>query len=266
MTASPSSNTSLAPESASNLTTSQFYADTAPRYVWRPQLDAWVRKHPAKFKELANCHAKVQKCPYSNYTTLTTRESASVKLTLLTTTTTSSSCSSSSSTSTSSNCSISPCSPINSPMISTNKPISPLMASDSSETSPLLPTNPKFTSEKDDVKLPSPPQSPPQYGLGIHHSSTTTSNSKRKCISCGSGQSPCWRPSWSLSAGQLCNSCGLRYKKTGARCLSSACGRIPAKCEWAAMQESAILDANGECKYLCLACGGEVEVRASSVS
>lgn len=102
----------------------------------------------------------------------------------------------------------------------------------------------------------------PNHTYTIHHHN----QSKRKCISCGSDQSPCWRPSWSTSAGQLCNSCGLRYKKTGARCMDSACGRIPAKGEWTAMKSRGkvqIVDDDGDSHlgYKCLHCGGEVEVK-----
>lgn len=86
---------------------------------------------------------------------------------------------------------------------------------------------------------------------------------KRHCILCGLDQLPCWRPLWLAAAGQLCNLCGLRYKKTGARCLNQHCGRIPAKGEWTTMQK------RGRCVWLvaslrwcykCLHCDGEVEV------
>lgn len=98
------------------------------------------------------------------------------------------------------------------------------------------------------VDLPSPPESP-SYS---HH--------RRRCISCGSDQSPCWRPSWSSSAGQLCNSCGLRYKKTGVRCINPECCRIPAKGEWATMRNRATKDAQGKIVYACLSCGSGVGI------
>lgn len=82
----------------------------------------------------------------------------------------------------------------------------------------------------------------------------------RVCISCGSDQSPCWRPSWSIKEGQLCNSCGLRYKKTGARCLNNDCKKIPAKGEWALMQSKGKTSFDGEDAYGCLDCGSKVEV------
>lgn len=107
-----------------------------------------------------------------------------------------------------------------------------------------------------------------QNHKGLNHTYTIHHHnmSKRKCISCGSDQSPCWRPSWSTTAGQLCNSCGLRYKKTGARCTIDSCRRIPAKGEWAAMKQRGkieVLAADGSktVGYGCLSCGGDVEVK-----
>jgi len=99
------------------------------------------------------------------------------------------------------------------------------------------------------------PNSKSSYSVSMSH----YSHSGRRCISCGSDQSPCWRPSWSIEAGQLCNSCGLRYKKTGARCLSPSCGRIPAKGEWVTMRSTQV---NG--RYSCLYCGGGVAVGENS--
>lgn len=83
----------------------------------------------------------------------------------------------------------------------------------------------------------------------------------RVCISCGSDQSPCWRPSWSIREGQLCNSCGLRYKKTSARCLNQGCKKIPAKGEWSLMlgKGKSVFE-DGEEGYSCLDCGSRVEV------
>lgn len=84
----------------------------------------------------------------------------------------------------------------------------------------------------------------------------------RVCISCGLDQSPCWRPSWSIKEGQLCNSCGLRFKKTLARCLNRKCKKIPAKGEWALMQTKGKVDfGDGDMAYRCLDCGWKVEVK-----
>ncbi|KAK6204260.1 uncharacterized protein RJT21DRAFT_5785 [Scheffersomyces amazonensis] len=88
------------------------------------------------------------------------------------------------------------------------------------------------------------------------------SHNPRVCISCGADQSPCWRPSWSIKEGQLCNSCGLRYKKTSARCLNSNCKKIPAKGEWSLMQSKGEVQfEDGIDGYSCLECGWRVEVK-----
>lgn len=97
----------------------------------------------------------------------------------------------------------------------------------------------------------------PNSSATTHH----TFHSKRKCISCGSDQSPCWRPSWSVSEGQLCNSCGLRYKKTNARCLNKSCGRVPAKGEWLTIKNNAVKGPDGDLLYHCFYCGGQIEVK-----
>lgn len=61
------------------------------------------------------------------------------------------------------------------------------------------------------------------------------------CVSCKGRKSPCWRPSWSSEAGQLCNSCGLRFRKTRIRCVD--CLYIPAKIELVpVLQNGASLD------------------------
>lgn len=83
----------------------------------------------------------------------------------------------------------------------------------------------------------------------------------RMCILCGSDLSPCWRPSWSPKEGQLCNSCGLRYKKTAARCLNPQCRKIPAKGEWASMVTKGMSLYDGVEAYSCLGCGYKVEAR-----
>lgn len=101
--------------------------------------------------------------------------------------------------------------------------------------------------------LPSPPASP--------KTSSIEPEPVKVCISCKSSQSPCWRPSWCASAGQLCNSCGLRYKKTGARCLNSSCGKIPSKGEWSTMNKRVQVGPDGEARYTCLQCDGPVELR-----
>lgn len=111
---------------------------------------------------------------------------------------------------------------------------------------PVTPPSPKSKSRLELLK------SPPK----LH------SNPARVCISCGSDQSPCWRPSWAIKEGQLCNSCGLRYKKTAARCLNKECKKIPAKGEWSLMQSKGKVHfEDGSHCYSCLDCGYKVEVR-----
>ncbi|AAS52772.2 AER088Cp [Eremothecium gossypii ATCC 10895] len=91
--------------------------------------------------------------------------------------------------------------------------------------------------------------------------------SMRRCLSCHCTESPCWRPSWSdRRQDQLCNSCGLRYKKTHTRCLNSACRRIPSKGELAQMKTnpivSEILENGLRVEGLrCLFCNCVVETR-----
>lgn len=111
---------------------------------------------------------------------------------------------------------------------------------------PITPPSAKSKSRSELLKLP------PKSHL----------HAARVCISCGSDQSPCWRPSWSIKEGQLCNSCGLRYKKTSTRCLKKSCKKIPAKGEWLLMQSKGktTFDDGSE-GYSCLDCGGKVEVK-----
>ncbi|PSK40393.1 hypothetical protein C7M61_000028 [Candidozyma pseudohaemuli] len=110
---------------------------------------------------------------------------------------------------------------------------------------PITPPSVKDKSRSELMRLP------PRHGQ----------QAARVCISCGSDQSPCWRPSWSIKEGQLCNSCGLRYKKTLARCLNKKCKKIPAKGEWLLMQTKGKADFGDEKAYSCLDCGWKVEVK-----
>lgn len=91
-------------------------------------------------------------------------------------------------------------------------------------------------------------------------SGSSTHNSARKCVSCHSSDSPCWRPSWSgKKQDQLCNSCGLRYKKTHTRCLNESCRKIPTKGELSIMKANGVvreqnLDGTVVQGYRCLFC------------
>lgn len=149
----------------------------------------------------------------------------------------------------------------------TNHGSAKITPNDSSSSSTYQPLSPP-SSPGNTIVHPSNPvegQLPPVArgfpSIPAHAGHTLTFHSKRRCISCGSDQSPCWRPSWSPSAGQLCNSCGLRYKKTNARCIEKGCGRIPAKGEWVSMKNAGVRNARtGQMEYKCLYCNGGVEV------
>ncbi|QHS74419.1 DNA-binding transcription repressor ASH1 [Saccharomyces paradoxus] len=97
--------------------------------------------------------------------------------------------------------------------------------------------------------LDSPPQSPrrssnssmTKKGSRRSSGSSPTRHNTRVCVSCHSSDSPCWRPSWSpRKQDQLCNSCGLRYKKTHTRCLNDLCRKIPTKGEINIMKSNGI--------------------------
>ncbi|ORX89348.1 hypothetical protein K493DRAFT_410491 [Basidiobolus meristosporus CBS 931.73] len=63
------------------------------------------------------------------------------------------------------------------------------------------------------------------------HSSPDNSGlacTKKCCASCGVKHTPCWRPGWSEHV-PLCNSCGLRYRKTKIYC--RGCLYIPLRSE-----------------------------------
>lgn len=125
----------------------------------------------------------------------------------------------------------------------------------SGSTSPVRPSTPPhatLTSKYHRFSLDSP-QSPvvtsvkktPIQGISAKSSPTrrpsTPGHSVRKCVSCHSSDSPCWRPSWSgRKQDQLCNSCGLRYKKTHTRCLNETCRKIPTKGELSIMKTNGI--------------------------
>ncbi|KAH3665709.1 hypothetical protein OGAPHI_003897 [Ogataea philodendri] len=110
------------------------------------------------------------------------------------------------------------------------------------------------------LETPASPQAHLRTTATPSASSSSYTGGSRKCISCHSAQSPCWRPSWSSSEGQLCNSCGLRYKKTRARCLNPQCLRIPAKGEWTLMKNKGKVMVQDHYAYRCLHCDGEVDV------
>ncbi|CAG8608860.1 5314_t:CDS:2 [Ambispora gerdemannii] len=80
--------------------------------------------------------------------------------------------------------------------------------------------------------------------LAMNNSTTTTTATTRErkeanhrtkiCASCRTKSTPCWRPGWRPNL-FLCNSCGLRYKKTKCVCPNLECRYIPLKSEFNAM-------------------------------
>ncbi|KAG5365465.1 Transcriptional regulatory protein [Yarrowia sp. C11] len=242
---------------------SLMYADTAPREVWRPQIEAWMKKSGHRIRDVERAVEASDKLD-EKYVLVDPKPLTKPKPTPLTKTAT----------------------------VAVEEHLPPPAASITMP-SPQIHSNAHVVSNHHHISEPpmlKPPQSPIQHipppphmasphpsphmetsmvaspaltspPKPIHSTYSTPSYGKRRCISCGSDQSPCWRPSWSASAGQLCNSCGLRYKKTGARCTESDCGRIPAKGEWAVMRNTAKRNPDtGRMDYACIYCRGVVEV------
>ncbi|KAG5440041.1 hypothetical protein PCK2_000649 [Pneumocystis canis] len=90
-----------------------------------------------------------------------------------------------------------------------------------------------------------------------HTEEQTPSAPERRCLSCGCSNTPCWRPGWYGNAGLLCNSCGLRYKKIGVRCLNKNCRHIPLRSEFREMKSRI----KGNASIDCIKCGGQVKIR-----
>lgn len=285
-----------------HLSVSLLYPDTAPRSAWRPQIDAWMRRnHPADLKRIStmadvSSRAMPYKLPPSrseapsppmDHDLLVKQASLLVSASPLTR----ESSPTSSATSPKSQVpqvSRAPPSPQYTPLFVDSsragkndphavtspipQPVRPLMATS-------VELNASIFSTPDASLQPHtlPPIVGPAVSVGDHYakppavprallsppaSPPMPSDVQKTCISCSCSQSPCWRPSWSPTAGQLCNSCGLRYKKTGARCVNSSCGKIPSKGEWNHMIRAATTDTFGNTNYTCLQCHGPVALRS----
>lgn len=176
-----------------------------------------------------------------------------------------------------------PTSPTRSPGLSSNttpKLVSKPAQPRSRSPSPVRPSTPQATasSSKYHKFAFDSPQSPiATIKQSSYHSSTKTTPKRRrssggsthgtvrKCVSCHSNDSPCWRPSWSgKKHDQLCNSCGLRYKKTHTRCLNDSCRKIPTKGELSIMKSNGIQRHQNEDGtviegYKCLFCNSIAE-------
>ncbi|CCF59370.1 hypothetical protein KAFR_0G03380 [Kazachstania africana CBS 2517] len=114
--------------------------------------------------------------------------------------------------------------------------------------------------------IESPPQSPVRHYKKKTSNGTSTTTSTRECVSCHTSDSPCWRPSWSpRKQDQLCNSCGLRYKKTRTRCLNDTCRKIPTKSELNIMKSNGLevmaIDGITQTGFRCLFCNHITETR-----
>lgn len=79
----------------------------------------------------------------------------------------------------------------------------------------------------------------------------------KECEACKQKETPCWRPGYT-PGGSLCNSCGLRYKKSGVFCPKEGCKYIPLKTEYASMEEERLAMNKEHLK--CRKCHGRVEL------
>ncbi|KAG0373063.1 DNA-binding transcription repressor [Mortierella sp. AD032] len=77
----------------------------------------------------------------------------------------------------------------------------------------------------------------------------------KKCEACGASETPCWRPGYTAHSA-LCNSCGLRYKKSNVFCAKVGCKYIPLKTEYAAMEADRVK--SGRAHLVCHKCKGPV--------
>lgn len=91
----------------------------------------------------------------------------------------------------------------------------------------------------------------PKKPTKTRESKTTT----KKCEACGASETPCWRPGYTAHSA-LCNSCGLRYKKSNVFCAKVGCKYIPLKTEYAAMEAERVK--SGRAHLVCHKCKGPV--------
>ncbi|KAF9113412.1 DNA-binding transcription repressor, partial [Mortierella sp. 14UC] len=91
----------------------------------------------------------------------------------------------------------------------------------------------------------------PKKSAKIRESKAAT----KKCEACGASETPCWRPGYTAHSA-LCNSCGLRYKKSNVFCAKVGCKYIPLKTEYAAMEAERVK--SGRAHLVCHKCKGPV--------
>ncbi|GJJ78696.1 hypothetical protein EMPS_11055 [Entomortierella parvispora] len=100
----------------------------------------------------------------------------------------------------------------------------------------------------------SKPKAKVQHSAGassLSGNSGSSDDSRKHCEACGAEETPCWRPGYDANS-VLCNSCGLRYKKSGVYCTAVGCKYIPLKAEFAAMEEDR--KKNGREHLQCFQC------------
>ncbi|KAF9352661.1 DNA-binding transcription repressor [Mortierella sp. NVP85] len=90
---------------------------------------------------------------------------------------------------------------------------------------------------------------------GHRVSSLGSGSSSKHCEACGAKETPCWRPGY-IPNTVLCNSCGLRYKKSNVFCTKVTCKYIPLKTEYANMEADRL--ENRRDHLICIQCKGRV--------
>lgn len=98
----------------------------------------------------------------------------------------------------------------------------------------------------------------------IQHSQCKRSNNDRngagprRCLSCRTTRSPAWRPAWAgaPACSYLCNSCGLRWRKTHMRCTRNECQYVPLRM---LTHDVAVVPSVAGAET-CPACGGRIAV------
>ncbi|KAG0247781.1 DNA-binding transcription repressor [Mortierella polycephala] len=86
--------------------------------------------------------------------------------------------------------------------------------------------------------------------------------SDKRCEACDATETPCWRPGYTADT-HLCNSCGLRYKKSGVFCPRVGCKYIPLKTEFAAMENERAK--SGRAHLICHKCKGSVALPTKKI-
>ncbi|KAF9576577.1 DNA-binding transcription repressor [Mortierella alpina] len=117
----------------------------------------------------------------------------------------------------------------------------------------------KSTTAKSSTKTTTPihPDPTPKTAISAGGSKPKEGKPAKECEACKQKETPCWRPGYT-PGGSLCNSCGLRYKKSGVFCPKEGCKYIPLKTEYASMEEERVAMNKEHLK--CRKCHGRVEL------